>query len=736
MNTFRGLGALSAAYLKMTMRSKTALFWNLAFPMLFLLVFGYIFGRGEGPRVAIVVPGLLVITVISASFFGVAMQMVTQRESGVFRRYRVTPVSPTVVVTAHAAVALFNLCLSITLQVIGAILLFDMPVKGAWLTFIVMALIGFFAFIPLGLIIGAVAKNMKTAPAISNLLFFPMMFLSGAAVPFFMLPPYIQTAAKFLPATYLVDAFQGVIVRGESLGDLTIPIAVLLVSGVTAFALNSLLFRWESEQPVNKKNLAVALSGLAGVYLIAALLVPAFKMAERPGRSEQASNDAPKHVRVLTGATVLDGLGGRIENARVVISDNKITSVGEEDGGALPENATVDTLTGKFLIPGLFDSHIHIGGSAGGNASMAEYMPDRQVHDLQSYLACGVTSVVSLTDNHRDLSRLREAVEKGEMRAPRMFFAGPSITAPDGHPAARFNQGLPGLAEQLTRQVSTAAEAQEAIEELDGYKVDLIKLVLEGGNAGGKLPKLSKEAFLAAMVASRSAGLRTTVHVDTDESAQFAIQAGANGLQHIPEDLSEETIALMVEKGVTITPTLAVYEGYLNALVSEKLNEVQYAGLVKKEVLASISSPQSWLANLRKNPFAVKSFENRLANAIAATKRAIDGGVKIVAGSDAGNAATFHGPGLIRELELLVSKAGMHPEEALISATSLAAVSLGKDNLGRLASNALADVVVLDGDPTKDVRAYHRISGVYLNGKPLDLKKLHETSPGAWFPGQ
>lgn len=735
MSTFRGLGRMSLSYLLMTLRSKTALFWMLVFPLFLLIGFGYVFGSNDPQRVAYIVPGILTITIISATFFGTSMGMVVQRENGVFRRYRVTPVTPVVVVASHAVLSMLNLTISLILQIITAILVFKITIAGSLTTLALIAFAGFFAFAPLGLIVGSVAKDMKTAPAITNLLFFPMMFLSGAAMPYFLLPSWLQAVGKFIPATYVVESLQGVMVRGETIPELLAPLAVLLVTGIVAFALNGLLFRWESDEPLNLKRLGIVISGLTVVYLIAAFAIPSFKMAERPSaRNTTGTNGDVQEVRVLKGMTVLDGLGGRLENARVTIRGQKIAGVEKDSDAPLPEGATVDDLSGSYLVPGLFDSHIHLGGSGGGNASMAEYSPQRQIHDLQVYLALGITSVVSLTDNYRDLGNLRAMVENGEMRSPRMFFAGPSITAPDGHPASMF-KFVPGLAEILTRQITTAEQASETINELASYKVDLVKLVLEEGAYSRDVPRLSEEAFRGAVKTAKELGLRTTCHVDSDKNARLAIDAGVDGLQHIPPDLSEETIRLLVEKGITLTPTLAVFEGYKIASAGAEITDSLALKWTDKEVIASLHSSGSWLAEARKNAGFAIGMRQVFEQGLKATRKTIQGGVKIIAGSDAGNPATFHGPGLIRELELLV-EAGMPPEEVLLAATSRPADRFGRSDLGRIAEGAYADLVVLAADPAKDVRAFREVKFVYFGGKKLDRETLLTSSPGKWQPGR
>lgn len=734
MRILRGLGALTKAYLLEISRSKTVIFWSLAFPLLFVLGFGYIFGRGQAEGVAYVLPGILTINLIAAAFFGLAMNMVALRENGVFRRYRVTPVSALTVVTAHALTSLSMILASMLVQLIVAKLVFGITIKGSLFLLAVALLLSAFAFIPLGLLVGSTAKDTKTAPAVNNLIFFPMMFLSGAALPLFMMPDWMKSLAHFLPATYVVEILQGIIFRGLGFTKLALPAAVLVLTGLLGFGLNSLLFRWESSEPIRKKNLFIAVGSILAIYLLVFLFSPGLTSAEKPVSSESRGSREETGVTVLRGMTIIDGLGKRISPGRIVLEGNRIRSAGADDQSPIPEGARVEDLSGKYVIPGMIDSHVHIGGSAGGSASLEEFMPARVRHDLQVYLALGITAIVSLTDDPADMGSLRRAVDAGEMRAPHVFFSGPSITAPGGHPASRF-QYVPGLAEKLTRQISTAAEALQTIGELADMKVDLVKLVLEDGWGGQTLPRLSGEALREAVSAAREMGLRTTVHVHSDANARLAIATGVDGLEHVPGDLSDGTIKLLAEKGITLTPTLAVLEGFYTAASRLAISDTLVTKWCDPGVLASLASPNSWIARAAQSPEFSRMMLEDFQNGAEALRRAQQGGVTILAGSDAGNPATFHGPGLIRELELLVEKGGMSPAAALRSATGRAADRLGKAQLGRIAAGASADLVVLSADPEADIRAIRRVQAVYFRGKKLDRANLLTDSPGDWQPG-
>lgn len=729
----RSVIALIGAQLTELRRSKTALFWMMSFPLGFLFLFGFVMARGDARVMAVLMPGLLTTTLMSGGLFGVALPMVQHRENGLLRRLRVTPVTAAAVAIAHGVTATMTGFLSLLILMTIARLVFNMQLAGSWFALAGVYLCGAAALIPMGLLVGSTARDMRTAPAIANLLFFPLMFLSGSAMPFAFLPEGVQRFARLLPTTYLVDAYSSVIVRGDSLLPIAGSLAVLIGIGMVGVVLTSMLFRWEGTEPISRRALATIAVAFVAVLGVSALAAPAFRMGELPGARTIEPGAAKGQVLVLRGATVLDGLGGRITNARVVIRDHRIGEVSlDDDKAALPEGAVVQDLSGRFLVPGLFDSHVHWGGSGGTGSSPAEMTDDRMLRDFGATLAAGVTSVVSLTDNLRDMRSLSSAVAAATERAPRTFFSGPSVTARGGHPAEMFSF-LPGLAEQLTRQVESADEARAAIAELDRERVDLVKLVLEPGFPDRPLPRLREDVFLAAMAEAKSRKMRTTVHVGTDADARLAIEAGANGLEHSSRGLSDATIALMAAKRVTFTPTNVVLDYGWRRQVAGGADPLARR-LAHPGILQSLLDPASPLAPFLREGEMATNMAQALAGSLDQTTRAIRAGVPILAGSDAGNPVIFHGVSLIRELELL-AQAGMPLGEVLKSATSRAADRLGQSSLGRIATGAVADLVVLEGDPTENTDAYRRVMAVYLGGRSLDLNSLTETSPGTWRPG-
>ena len=729
----RATFALIRAQLTEIRRSKTALFWMTAFPLGFLLLFGYVMARGDARVMAFMMPGLLTTTLMSGSLFGVAIPLVQQRETGLLRRLRVTPVHAASVAIAHGVTAILAGLISLFVLMTLGKALFGMQMAGSWPMLIGAYLCGACALVPIGLLVGSTARDVRTAPAIANLIFFPLMFLSGSAMPFAVLPEGVQRFARMLPTTYLNEIYSGVIVRGESLWVLAGSLAVLLVIGAVGITLTSMLFRWEGTDPIPRRSLAIIVVAFVATLGVSAFAAPAFKMGEMPGTRRVEAGDAAGKVLVLRGATVLDGLGGRIVNARVVIRDHRIAEVSlDDDRIALPEGAIVEDLHGRYLIPGLFDSHMHWGGSGGIGAAPIEQTDDRLAHDLTATLAAGVTSVVSLTDNLKEMRALSNEVAAGRLKAPRTFYSGPSITAKGGHPTEMFSF-LPGLPELLTRQVETPDAARAAVAELDRERVDIVKLVLEPGFEGRPLPRLRDEVFLAAMAEAKSRKMRTTVHVGTDADVRLALGAGVNGIEHTARGLTDETIAMMAAKKVTFTPTLVVLDwAWKRNAINGGDDDVRRLAL--PAIMQTFLDPKSPLKPMLDEGETATMMARAFAGSLQQTAKAIRAGVPVLAGSDAGNPVTFHGVSLVRELELL-AQAGMPLTDVLKSATSRAADRMGQSSLGRITAGAIADLVVLDSDPTEQASAYRKVKSVYLGGRKLDDATLTSNVPAGWRHG-
>jgi len=260
--------------IKLVMRTKVALFFTFLFPLLFLFVYSGIFAHGNPAEVVYMFGPVVTLNIMSSGFFGLGLQSVMQRERGSLRRYRLAPLGPgTMVLSSLLANYLLELP-TIALLVFCAMGFFHMPLQINLLTLLILVTVGTFAFAGFGLTIASVANTMQEAQVYNNVVWFALLFLSGVTVPLPMLPHWIQRFAAFLPATYLVTAFQAIMVGGESLFDHQAEMLVLLISGTFGLLFAWKLFRWEKEEKISTRAKLVSLT------FIVPFLVMGFYMNE------------------------------------------------------------------------------------------------------------------------------------------------------------------------------------------------------------------------------------------------------------------------------------------------------------------------------------------------------------------------------------------------------------------------------------------------------------------------
>jgi ABC-2 type transport system permease protein len=250
---------LAAMRIRITLRNKTFLFFSLIMPMVFFFLYGSVFAKGNPQIVALLMGPVLSLTVMG-TFWGLSMQLVTWREQGILRRFRLAPIAPAEMI-ASSVIANYALILpTVILELVLARLVYKVSGFGNLPSLFVLVILGITSFGALGLIVASVTNTMQETQIINQLLWFAFLFLSGATVPLAVLPHIVQRIGLFLPATYLVSGLQRGMVQNEQVWHLGVEIVSLLVWAVLAFVISSLLFRWEPEAklPRNAKLWAVS----------------------------------------------------------------------------------------------------------------------------------------------------------------------------------------------------------------------------------------------------------------------------------------------------------------------------------------------------------------------------------------------------------------------------------------------------------------------------------------------
>ena len=396
-----------------------------------------------------------------------------------------------------------------------------------------------------------------------------------------------------------------------------------------------------------------------------------------------------RDVRVFDGERV-------IPKASVHVRDGKIVSVGDTAPGgieSIPGN-------GRTLLPGLIDAHAHVFGDA-----------------LERALVFGVTTELDMFTDYRFAAAMRteQGRADGAARRADLLSAGTLVTSPKGH-GTEYGVQIPTLA--------SAADAQAFIDARIAEGSDYIKIVYDdGATYGMKIATIDRAVLAAAIDAAKKRGKLAVVHIGSRQGADDAVRSGASGLVHIFADQAADAdfVNRVKTARAFVTPTLSVTESTTGVASG--------AVLLKDTRLAPFITVSERTSLEGRFPKRAESKQN-LAVALAATKLLHDAGVPILAGTDAPNPGTSHGSSLHRELELLV-QAGLSPDAALAAATSVPARVYSLPDRGRIAPGLRADLVLVNGDPSRDVTATRDIVSVWKRGVRLERTKAPAATAAA-----
>ncbi len=717
--------------LKLTLRDRTVLFFNYAFPLVFFFMFGYLFKAQQGAAILQVVNMVLVIGVLGAGFFGAGMRAIMEREANILRRFKVAPISAAPILVSSLVVGLLSYLPSAFFILVLAHFVYGMPWPGAALSFFVFLSIGSLAFRSMGLILASVVNSMQESQILIQLLYLPMLFLSGATIPLEVMPSWVRMISQFIPSTYLFTGMQAILIRGESVAQNLPAVLALLVTIVLATFLSVKLFRWEKEEKVGGRAKLWVLAMLAPFFVLGALQAHSHDSITR--QRLLGRQIARSRARLIRGARIFVGDGRLIESGAVLIRDGKIAQVFT---GAAPDpkslNAEPLEANGETLLPGLIDVHVHLGAPGGLFDSQNDYInPKRLPRELAAYLYSGVTTVKSDGDELDQMKLLRAQLDSGASTGSRLQFCGPLFTAPGGH-GAEYAKVLPESArkafnDQFLRLPSTAAEAQAMVAALKLAGVDGIKAVLESGQAGWLFQRMSTPIFDAVAQAAHNANLPIVVHTGEAADVADAVAARADGIEHgsFRDSIPDALFAQMKAQGISYDPTLTVAEAFtdLKAANPEPLRRalVQQVGPP-----ALLSATLKWMNSDDARKAAAQYPTVSLATGEQNLLRAWKAGVMLVTGTDSGNMLLIHGPALHRELQLWV-QAGIPPAVALQAATANAARLLRLQNrIGLIAQGMDADLILVDGNPLEDIRRTESIQSIFLEGERIDRSGLFD----------
>ncbi len=401
--------------------------------------------------------------------------------------------------------------------------------------------------------------------------------------------------------------------------------------------------------------------------------------------SAHAGSTLIEHVRVFDGSAMH-------ADRTVFIDHGKIVDANFH--GAAPAGAQRVDGTGRTLLPGLIDAHVH----AFRFFELAPLFGVSTEIDM-------FTSVAVMQDVSR---KMREGRNQGQAD---LFSAGTLVTVPGGH-GTEYGMDIPTLTKPEDAQAFVDARLAEGSA--------FIKIVMERGWPGHPMPTLDLATVKATIAAAHKRHKLAVVHIGNIDDARAALEAGADGLVHLfvgkPVDAAAMAsfVALAKARHAFIIPTFSVLESMAGVPAADVLGNPQLAGLLNKEQIAILKASYSPVPrpDLLQAPRAL----------VAALHQA---GVPILAGTDAGNTGTMYGASLHHELQALV-QAGLTPTAALAAATSVSARTFGLSDRGRIANGLKADLLLVDGDPGTDISASTHIVEVWKDGEPVGAARASQ----------
>ncbi len=722
--------------LRLMGRDRSMLFFSYLFPLIFFFIFAQSFHGAESPAAMTqVIAMVLIIGVLGNGFFGAGMRAVQDRETNVLRRFKVAPISAAPIIVASLVSGLVSFLPSVFFFFFFAATIYHMPLPHNLFSVVVFISIGVLAFRSLGMIIAAVVNSAQEAGILVQILYLPMLFLSGATFPTTMMPVWLQIVAQFLPATYLYQGVESIMLGGAGLIENLFSMLALIITLAAALIVGTKVFRWEKEEKI-KNSAKLWVLGVLAPFVLMGLYQARTRQNIKEAKILARSAERNRSV-LFQNAKIFVGDGTVIADGAVLVQNGKIAQVfSNPPANTKALNAEVIDAAGKTLIPGLIDMHVHIGAPGGVYSDVSKYAdPAEQERRLAAYLYSGVTAVRSTGDWLDSSLKLRSEVNGGEYEGAEFFTCGPLFTAPGGHPTElikNFPKQLQKTAEaQFVRLPKSAEEARRQVDDLKKAGVDCIKAVLESGNAQyGLFNRLDTGIYRAVIAQAIQDGLPSATHTGNAADVKDAADAGTSSVEHgsMTDLIPATTFAEMKRKGIAYDPTLSVYEAFVDARTgnTEPLNR----SLVQQVGPAGLLSATRALILKQKSAARAQQFEPMLQRLNENLLNAYKTGVLLITGTDAGNMLVIHGPTVQHEMELWV-KAGIPPAIALEAATYNAAKVLRADRrIGLIQKGRDATLVLLDGDPLQDIANTERISLVMFHGERINRAGLfHQEKP-------
>lgn len=411
---------------------------------------------------------------------------------------------------------------------------------------------------------------------------------------------------------------------------------------------------------------------------------------------------------VLNHFTLIDGTGrGPAADQALVVTNGRLSWVGPAAKLRAPAGARIENLKGKYVLPGLIDSHVHLGLVNGITQDLKYQTPENIEKQLHLYAAYGITSVQTLGTEKDLIFPLRNAERAGRPDMARIFTVGQGVV---------FKGSYGGVA-GLDQSVATPEEARHMVDAEVAKGADAIKLWVddEFGTMSSRMPPAISSAVISE---AHKDGKKAIAHIFYYDNAAELTREGIDAFAHEVRDRPVDAALLgaMKAKGVWQMAATLSREASFTYTTLPFLDDPFFSRGVTPEVLAELRSPER-AKKLAAAPNFSKygpTLRNAMHNFAAEAKAGIHYGM----GTDSGPTARFPGYFAHWELELMV-KAGVSPLQALTAATGRNAQFLGAKDIGTVQAGKWADLLVLDKNPLANIRNTRTIHEVFIAGRKV-----------------